>query len=87
MGAKIDLALAGHSLGAQDVQPSYQPGVRFGDLDRCLPGFVLEAIREALPRAGSVVVTRDGQASPLPLLNLRDAQPPRRRNQNQEGEQ
>ncbi|MFZ8886713.1 MAG: FtsH protease activity modulator HflK [Steroidobacteraceae bacterium] len=47
----------------------------------------LEAIREALPRAGSVVVTRDGQASPLPLLNLRDAQPPRRRNQNQEGEQ
>jgi uncharacterized FAD-dependent dehydrogenase len=37
------------SLGAQGVQPSYQPGVRFGDLDRCLPGFVLEAIREALP--------------------------------------
>ncbi len=45
----------------------------------------LEALREALPRAGSVVVVQDGQASPLPLLNLRDAQPPRRRNQDREG--
>ena len=34
---------------AQGVQPSYQPGVRYGDLDSCLPLFVLEAIREALP--------------------------------------
>ena len=34
---------------AQGVQPSYQPGVRYGDLDSCLPPFVLEAIREALP--------------------------------------
>lgn len=47
----------------------------------------LEAIREALPRAGSVVVTRDGQASPLPLLNLRDGQSPPRRSQKPEGEQ
>jgi len=34
---------------AGGVQPSYQPGVRFGDLEGCLPPFVLEAIREALP--------------------------------------
>ena len=34
----------------------------------------LEALSEALPRIGSVVVVRDGQMSPLPLLNLRDAQ-------------
>jgi uncharacterized FAD-dependent dehydrogenase len=31
------------------VNPSYLPGVRFGSLEGCLPDFVLEAIREALP--------------------------------------
>jgi membrane protease subunit HflK len=35
----------------------------------------LEALTEALPRVGSVLVVQDDQASPLPLLNLRDAQP------------
>ena len=35
----------------------------------------LEALGEVLPRIGSVLVTQDGQISPLPLLNLRDAQP------------
>ncbi len=34
----------------------------------------LEALSDALPRIGSVVVVQDGQISPLPLLNLRDAQ-------------
>ena len=35
----------------------------------------LEAMSEALPRVGSVLVVQDGQVPPLPLLNLRDAQP------------
>jgi modulator of FtsH protease HflK len=35
----------------------------------------LEALNDALPRIGSVVVVRDGQLPPVPLLNLRDAQP------------
>jgi membrane protease subunit HflK len=35
----------------------------------------LETLAEALPKIGSVVVVQEGQASPLPLLNLRDAQP------------
>ncbi|MGW8369849.1 MAG: FtsH protease activity modulator HflK [Gammaproteobacteria bacterium] len=35
----------------------------------------LETLNEALPRVGSVLVIQDGQVSPLPLLNLRDAQP------------
>jgi membrane protease subunit HflK len=34
----------------------------------------LEALNDALPRIGSVVVVQEGQMSPLPLLNLRDAQ-------------
>lgn len=42
--------LAGRpSSGALAVHPSYQPGVRFGTLEGCLPAFVLAAIREALP--------------------------------------
>jgi len=31
------------------VEGSYQPGLRFGSLDGCLPAYVLAAIREALP--------------------------------------
>jgi membrane protease subunit HflK len=38
----------------------------------------LETLREVLPRVGSIVVVQEGQMSPLPLLNLRDAQPPLR---------
>jgi len=37
----------------------------------------LEALNETLPRVGTVLVIQDGQLPPLPLLNLRDAQPPR----------
>ena len=31
------------------VKPSYRPGVRWGSLDDCLPGFVADAMRQALP--------------------------------------
>ncbi len=34
----------------------------------------LETLNEALPRIGSILVVQDGQMSPLPLLNLPDAQ-------------
>lgn len=34
----------------------------------------LEALNKVLPHVGSIVVVQDGQATPLPLLNLRDAQ-------------
>ena len=42
--------IAGHAstaLGA--VEPSYKPGVLLGDLATALPGYMIEAIREALP--------------------------------------
>lgn len=35
----------------------------------------LEKWSEILPRVGSIVVVQDGQLPPVPLLNLRDAQP------------
>ncbi|MBQ7714152.1 MAG: FAD-binding protein, partial [Oscillospiraceae bacterium] len=42
--------LAGRpSTGAGGVAPSYRPAVRWGDLRRCLPAFVCDALAEALP--------------------------------------
>ncbi|MCJ2179053.1 NAD(P)/FAD-dependent oxidoreductase [Novosphingobium album (ex Hu et al. 2023)] len=38
-----------------DVTPSYQPGVHLTDLKQCLPDFVIESIREALPVFGRQV--------------------------------
>jgi len=35
----------------------------------------LETLNRVLPDIGSVVVVQEGQVPPLPLLNLRDAQP------------
>ena len=46
-GAAAAAAANSHSVGA--VRPSYQPGVRYGSLEDCLPPFVLAALREALP--------------------------------------
>ncbi len=37
----------------------------------------LEALNAVLPNIGSVLVVQKGQMPPVPLLNLRDAQPPR----------
>ncbi len=37
------------SLGAGSVQPSYAPGVKWGSMDACLPEFVTDAMRQALP--------------------------------------
>ena len=31
------------------VQPSYTPGIKLTDLTTCLPGYVVEALREAIP--------------------------------------
>jgi uncharacterized FAD-dependent dehydrogenase len=63
------------------VEGSYQPGLRFGSLEDCLPGPVLEAIREALPvfarripgygMAGAVLTGVETRTS-SPLRLLRD---------------
>ena len=52
-GQKVGDFLAGaKSQAFGSIQPSYQPGVRLGDLRECLPAFVTDAIREALPVFG-----------------------------------
>jgi uncharacterized FAD-dependent dehydrogenase len=47
---KVGDFLAGHpSTGPGTVIPSYTPGVNWTDLATCLPDFVIQTIREALP--------------------------------------
>ena len=52
-GQKVGDFVAGRASSALgSITPSYQPGVKLGDLSACLPGFVTAAIREALPVFG-----------------------------------
>ena len=41
------------------VEPSYKPGVCLTDLSACLPGFVVDAMREALPVFGRQIAGYD----------------------------
>ncbi|WP_428490445.1 NAD(P)/FAD-dependent oxidoreductase [Rhodopila sp.] len=45
-----DLLAGRASVALGEVVPSYQPGVQPADLAACLPGFAIEAIRQALGR-------------------------------------
>ena len=53
-GQKVGDLVAGRASSGEfgTVVPSYQPGVRLTDLGRCLPDYVIDAIREALPVFG-----------------------------------
>jgi uncharacterized FAD-dependent dehydrogenase len=42
-----------------EVQPSYKPGVKMTDLTQCLPPFVIDAMREALPVFGRQIAGYD----------------------------
>ncbi len=74
--------LAGRSSAAAGrVRPSYQPGVRFTDLRRCLPPFVSESIALALPELDrrvrgfahpEAVLTAVESRSSAPVRILRD---------------
>jgi uncharacterized FAD-dependent dehydrogenase len=57
---KVGDFLAGRaSTQLGEVVPSYQPGVKLTDLAQCLPDFILDAIREALPVFGRQVAGYD----------------------------
>lgn len=52
-GQKVGDLIAGRaSTEFGVVTPSYKPGVKLTDLRECLPGYVIDAIREALPVFG-----------------------------------
>lgn len=62
-------------LGA--VQPSYRPGVTPTDLSLCLPGFVTEAIREALPVFGRRIRGFDDPDAVMTGVETRTSSPVR----------
>jgi len=66
---------ASTSLGA--VTPSYTPGVKLGDLEPSLPGYAIEAIREALPEFGRQIAGFDRDDAVLTGIESRTSSPVR----------
>jgi uncharacterized FAD-dependent dehydrogenase len=60
-----------------EVVPSYQPGVRLGDLSSALPAYAIEAIREALPAFGRQIRGFDRADAVLTGVESRTSSPVR----------
>ena len=75
-GQRVEDFLAGR---ASDhfgvVTPSYKPGVKPTDLAGCLPGFVIEAIREALPVFGRQIPGYDHPDAVMTGVETRTSSP------------
>ena len=77
-GQKVGDLLASRAsteLGA--VTPSYKPGVRMTDLAECLPPFVIESIREALPVFGRQIARYDHPDAVMTGVETRTSSPVR----------
>ena len=61
----------------ESVQPTYRPGVRYADLTECLPSFVTDAIREALPQMALKLREFDMAASIMTGVETRSSSPVR----------
>lgn len=60
-----------------EVEPSYKPGVRLGDLASSLPDYAIEAIREALPEFGKQIRGFDRHDAILTGIETRTSSPVR----------
>ena len=58
-----------------DVVPSYKPGVSLGDLSQVLPGYAMEAMREALPVFGRKIKGYDMKDAVLTGVETRTSSP------------
>ena len=66
-----------------EVEPSYKPGVRLGDLAPSLPDCVIEAIREALPAFGKQIRGFDRADAVLTGIETRTSSPVRIKRDNE----
>ena len=57
------------------VNPSYQPGVVMGDLSSALPGYAIEALREAFPAFGQKIKGFDTHDAVLTGVETRTSSP------------
>ena len=60
-----------------EVEPSYKPGIKLGDLASSLPAFVIEAIREALPAFARQIAGFDRDDAILTGIETRTSSPVR----------
>ena len=60
-----------------EVEPSYKPGVKLGDLHPSLPSYVIDAIREALPEFGKQIRGFDRDDAVLTGIETRTSSPVR----------
>jgi uncharacterized FAD-dependent dehydrogenase len=60
-----------------EIEPSYKPGVRLGDLGHALPDYAVEAIREALPIFGRQIRGFDRDDAVLTGIETRTSSPVR----------
>ena len=75
-GQKVGDLLAGRaSTELGEVIPSYKPGVKMTDLSACLPGFVVEAFREALPVFGRQIANYDHPDAVMTGVETRTSSP------------
>lgn len=75
-GQKVGDLLAGRaSTELGEVIPSYKPGVKMTDLSACLPGFVIEAFREALPVFGRQIANYDHPDAVMTGVETRTSSP------------
>jgi uncharacterized FAD-dependent dehydrogenase len=58
-----------------EVVPSYKPGVTPTDLSRCLPDYVIDALREALPAFGRQVAHYDHSDAVMTGVETRTSSP------------
>lgn len=59
------------------IQPTYKPGVCWTDLRKCLPAFVTESIKEALPFLGRKIQGFDREDAVMTALESRSSSPVR----------
>lgn len=80
---KAPIQLAGDLLAGRasknigDIVPSYVPGVEPSDLRECLPDFVIDSIRLALPEFGKRIAGYDGYDAVLTGVESRSSSPVR----------
>ena len=63
------------STALADVEPSYKPGVKLGDLAPALPAYAIEAMREALPVFGRKIIGYDMPGAVLTGVETRTSAP------------
>jgi uncharacterized protein len=70
-----DFVASRPSASLAEVEPSYKPGVRLGDLATALPAYAIEAVREALPVFGRKIKGYDMAGAVLTGVETRTSAP------------